>query len=134
LKIQKKLSKRKNPTLQNILHFFFFVGHFCPPGSGFGTGGTADQEPDPADQNQCGSMRFRIQLPICNTGKNYNYSYGTDTIKAEKKNRKNNFDAFTPVVTHPRYINFVTRKNRLPSLHLNMPYVHSKSLKKVRMF
>ncbi len=30
--------------------------------------------------------------------KKTNYSYGTDTIKAEKKNRKNNYDAFTPVV------------------------------------
>jgi hypothetical protein len=114
LKIQKKLSKRKIPhfktlTISSLFTFLWVI--FALLGRDLESGGTANQEPDLVDQNQCGCMRLRIQLPICNTGKNSNYSYGTDTIKAEKKNRKNNFDAFTPVVTHPRYVNFVTGKN-----------------------
>jgi hypothetical protein len=41
-KLQKKPSelKREHPALQNIkfLNFvFIFVGHFCPPGSGYGS-------------------------------------------------------------------------------------------------
>jgi hypothetical protein len=59
----KKIYKKKRTfgpqqrTFSTLKHeisqlFPVFVGHFCPPGSG------------PADQNQCGSMKFRIR----NTG------------------------------------------------------------------
>ncbi len=40
-----------------FLHgFAFFVGNFCPPGPIR----NPNADPDPADQNQCGSMRIQI--------------------------------------------------------------------------
>ncbi len=54
-KLQQKPSalKGEHPELQNMkfLNFFFFVGNFCPPGSGFGYGSTdlidSGSNPDP---------------------------------------------------------------------------------------
>jgi hypothetical protein len=68
---EEALKKKKSHTSKHeILSLFTFLWViFALLGRDSESGGTADQEPDLVDQNRCGSIRFRIQLPICNTGK-----------------------------------------------------------------
>jgi hypothetical protein len=57
-KLQKKPTapKREHPALQNIifLNFFsIFVGHICPPESGYGSTDLINPDPDPDPEHCC---------------------------------------------------------------------------------